>query len=200
MSHQPVDDSRMIGDLRLGIAHHLGWAVAVTASADHKVVDRRRIELVEPGVATAPIHHEGKPLDDAAAAVLVAEVRASAVRATSHALHELATAVPGPIVSISLRAWPLDFPDDIAVQRRVPYEARADSAGAGGHDPRRRGRHRALSPRGHARAFSEREGRGARRRPTTCAVARVRRSQAGRPVARSHVRREQREPFGLSVG
>ena len=79
--------------VRLGIAHHLGWAVAVTASADHQVVDRRRIELVEPDTPTAPIHHEGKPLDDAAAAVLVAQVRASAVRATSAALDELATAV-----------------------------------------------------------------------------------------------------------
>ena len=113
--------------MRLGIAHHLGWAVAVTASADHEVVDRRRIELVEPGVATAPIHHEGKPLDDTAAAALVAEVRASAVRATSAALDELAAAVREPIVSMSLRAWPVDFPEDIAVQRRVPYEARADS-------------------------------------------------------------------------
>ena len=28
---------------------------------------------------------------------------------------------------MSLRAWPLDFPDDIAVQRRPPYESRADS-------------------------------------------------------------------------
>ncbi len=112
--------------MRVGIAHHLGWAVAVTASADYQVVDRRRIELVEPGMATAPIHHEGKPLDDAAAAALVEEVRASAVRATSAALDELAIAVPS-IVSMSLRAWPLDFPDDIAVQRRVPYEARADS-------------------------------------------------------------------------
>lgn len=28
---------------------------------------------------------------------------------------------------MSLRAWPPDFPDDIAAQRRVPYEARADS-------------------------------------------------------------------------
>jgi hypothetical protein len=28
---------------------------------------------------------------------------------------------------MSLRAWPLDFPEDIAVQRRTPYEARADS-------------------------------------------------------------------------
>jgi hypothetical protein len=113
--------------MRLGIAHHFGWAAAVTASADHQVVDRRRIELVEPGVATAPIHHEGKGLDDAAAAALVAEVRASAVRAASASLEQLAAALPGPVVSMSLRAWPLDFPDEIAVQRRVPYEARADS-------------------------------------------------------------------------
>jgi hypothetical protein len=28
---------------------------------------------------------------------------------------------------LSLRAWPPDFPTDIATQRRVPYEARADS-------------------------------------------------------------------------
>ena len=113
--------------MRVGIAHHLGWAVAVTASADYKVVDRRRIELIEAGMATAPIHHEGKPLDDAATAALVVEVRASAVRTTSASLDELATSVPEPIVSMSLRAWPLDFPDDIAVQRRAPYEAYADS-------------------------------------------------------------------------
>jgi hypothetical protein len=113
--------------MRLGIAHHLGWAVAVTSSDDHRVVDRRRIELVEPGVAMAPIHHEGRSLDDAAAAALVARVRASAVRATSASLDRLAAALPEPIVSMSLRAWPPDFPDDIAVQRRVPYEARADS-------------------------------------------------------------------------
>ena len=113
--------------MRVGIAHHLGWAVAVTASADHVVVDRRRMELVEPGVATAPIHHEGKLLDDVEAAALVAEVRASAARATAAALDELAAAVAAPIVSMSLRAWPPDFPEDIAAQRRVPYEARADS-------------------------------------------------------------------------
>jgi len=117
----------MIGGMRLGIAHHFGWAVAVTASADHRVVDRRRIELIEPGMATAPIHHEGKPLDDAATAALVAKVRASAVRAASAELDELATALPEPIVSMSLRAWPLDFPEDIAVQRRAPYESHADS-------------------------------------------------------------------------
>jgi hypothetical protein len=116
-----------LAGLRLGVAHHFGWAVAVTASPDHKVVDRRRLELVEPGMAAAPIHHDGKPLDDAAAAALVAEVRLSAERATSAALDELGWAVPEPIVSMSLRAWPLDFPGDITVQRRPPYESRADS-------------------------------------------------------------------------
>jgi hypothetical protein len=113
--------------VRLGIAHHLGWAVAITASADYEVVDRRRIELVEPGVATAPIHHEGKPLDDAATAALVERVWASAIRATTASLDELVAALPEPIVSMSVRAWPPDFPTDIAVQRRVPYEAQADS-------------------------------------------------------------------------
>jgi hypothetical protein len=117
----------MIGDLRLGIADHLGWAIAVTASADHEVVDRRQIKLIEPGVSAAPIHYESSRLDVAATAALVANVRASVVRATSAALDEIATVLPAPVLSISLRAWPLDFPDDIAVQRRAPHEARADA-------------------------------------------------------------------------
>jgi hypothetical protein len=99
--------------------------VAVTASADHRVVDRRRIELVEPGVTPAPIHYESHRLDVAETAALVATVRASVARASSAALDELARALP--IVSLSLRAWPPDFPADIAVQRRAPYEARADA-------------------------------------------------------------------------
>jgi hypothetical protein len=116
-----------IGGMRLGIADHLGWAIAVTASADHEVVDRRRIVLIEPGLSAAPIHYESRHLDVAATAALVAEVRASVVRAASVALDEIANALPAPILSISLRAWPPDFPDDIAVQRRAPYEARADA-------------------------------------------------------------------------
>jgi hypothetical protein len=113
--------------LRLGIAHHFGWAVAVTASSDYRVVDRRRIELVEPGMAMAPIHHEGKPLDDAATAELVAKVRASSLRATAASLDDLSASLPGPITSMYLRAWPADFPSEIEIQRQVPYEARADS-------------------------------------------------------------------------
>jgi hypothetical protein len=96
--------------VHLGIADHLGWAIAVTASADHDVVDRRRIELVEPGISSAPIHYESSRLDVAATAALVSRVRASAARATSAALDELAAALPAAIVSISLRDWPPDFP------------------------------------------------------------------------------------------
>lgn len=122
--------------MRLGIAHHLGWAVAVAASSDHEVLDRRRLELIEPGLPAAPIHHEGgphlmhrlaEPLEDDALAALVAEVRESAVRTTSAAIEALTAALPAAIVSISLRAWPDDFPTDVPTQRRVPYESRADS-------------------------------------------------------------------------
>jgi hypothetical protein len=111
--------------VRVGVADHLGWAVAVTAAADHAVVDRRRMELVEPGVSAAPIHYDRGRLDVAAAAAFVATVRASATRACSAALDDLAGALSAPVVSISLRFWPPDFPDDIAVQRRAPYEAQA---------------------------------------------------------------------------
>ena len=113
--------------MRLGISDHLGWAVAVTASGDHEVVDRRRIELIEPGVTSAPIHYQSRRLDVPTTVALVAAARASVVRASSAALDEIAAALPAPVRSISLRAWPLDFPDDIAVQRRAPYEARADA-------------------------------------------------------------------------
>jgi hypothetical protein len=115
------------GPVRLGIADHLGWAIAVAASGDHEVVDRRRIELIEPGVSSAPIHYESWRLDVATTGALVAKVRASVGRASSAALDQIAAALPAPVRSISLRAWPLDFPDDIAVQRRAPDEARADA-------------------------------------------------------------------------
>ncbi len=122
--------------MRIGIAHHLGWAVAVTASSDFEVVDRRRVELIEPGLPAAPIHHEGgahdlhssgEPLDDHGLAVLVEMVRASVVRMTAGAMDELVRSIPASITALVLRGWPSDFPEDIAILRRPPYESRADS-------------------------------------------------------------------------
>ena len=92
--------------------------------------------MIEPGVQAAPIHHVGgphllhrpaEPLTNEALASLVADVRASVVRATDAALNDLVAALDRPIVSMSIRSWPADFPADIAVQRQVPYESRADS-------------------------------------------------------------------------
>jgi hypothetical protein len=112
--------------MRVGIADHFGWAVAVTASPDHEVIDRRRIELVEPGVTPAPIHYDGKDRPLAEVEALVAEVRASVRRATDVALDALADDLPGPILSVSIRQWPADFPTDVATQLLAPHEARAD--------------------------------------------------------------------------
>jgi hypothetical protein len=99
-----------LADVRLGIAHHYGWAVAVTATDDHEVVDRRRIELLGPGLPEAPIHHDGGQWamhgtdvpSDAELAALVATVRASAVEVTSASLD----ALPFPIASLHVRGWP----------------------------------------------------------------------------------------------
>src|SRR5689334_21269871 len=113
--------------MRVGIADHFGWAIVVSASERHEVLDRRRIALVEPEVTDAPIHYESKHLDVAATTALVAEWRASVRRAAAHALEELADAVPTPIESLSLRALPSTFPDDIETMMRTPYEARADA-------------------------------------------------------------------------
>ena len=113
--------------MRLGVADHLGWADVVAADADGHVADRRRIALVEDGVPAMPIHSESKRLDLPATAALVDTVRASSRRAAAAAFDELAAALPAPIASISLRDWPADFPADVAVLVRSPWEARADA-------------------------------------------------------------------------
>jgi hypothetical protein len=122
--------------MRLGIAHHFGWAVAVTASPDFEVIDRRRIELIESGLPAAPIHHaggahdmhrSGAVLDDDDLAELVTQVRTSVARVTAVRMDELVDALPAPITSLAVRGWPSDVPGDIATLRRPPYESRADS-------------------------------------------------------------------------
>lgn len=109
--------------MRLGIADHLGWAVAITASPEGEVIDRRRIELVDADLSDAPIHYDRGRSDDATVVALIAEVRASIARLAAAAFDEL----PSGITSISLRVWPADFPTDIATLRRPPYEAKADA-------------------------------------------------------------------------
>jgi hypothetical protein len=107
----------------VGIYDHFGWAIAVTVDDDHAVVDRRRLELVEPDVSPAPIHYDAARHDDASLTALLETVRASVLRAGAAALDEL----PNGITSMSLRTWPSDFPTDLATVRKSPWEARADA-------------------------------------------------------------------------
>lgn len=113
--------------LRVGIYDHLGWAIAVTATPGHEVVDKRRIELLEPGVPKMPIHHPPKGASHEEIEALVARVRASAGRASAEALDTLATELSSPVASVHLRVLPDDFPSDIATLLRPPYDARADA-------------------------------------------------------------------------
>ncbi len=113
--------------LHVGIYDHLGWAVAVAASDGHEVVDRRRIDLLEPGVPNMPIHHPGRGRSVDEVRALVSRVRASAERATGASLDALARMLPGRVASVCLRALPESFPAEIAAQLRPPHEARADA-------------------------------------------------------------------------
>jgi hypothetical protein len=87
----------------LGVADHSGWAVCVTVAASRGspvVVDRRRVDLIEPGVPSQPYHHEtlGMPLPDAEK--LVVRVRESVMRTTRARLSELRDEL-APLYSIA---------------------------------------------------------------------------------------------------
>lgn len=73
------------------------------------------------------MHDTGDPLDDRALDALAAEVRVSAEDRTSTAFDSLVDDLDAPVASVSLRAWPPDFPTDIATVRLAPYESQADS-------------------------------------------------------------------------
>jgi hypothetical protein len=103
----------------VGVAEHGSSAVLVTVALDGELLDRRRIELIEPGLPAYPHHHEGswavgrylttpgaRPLPLADAVALVERVRAAAGRGARAGLEALAKEVPAPIVSIAIRVCP----------------------------------------------------------------------------------------------
>ena len=79
----PIPTSTL--DLRImttvtGISDHCGWAELVTLSVRDRapvILERQRVELIEPGLASAPYHHEGLelPLDEAE--LVIRKTRAS---------------------------------------------------------------------------------------------------------------------------
>ena len=90
----------------IGVADHGGWAVAVTASTDGTLLDRRRIELVDEGLPKIPHHSEGQRLPIEEAVALVERVRESAERHARLGLASVAQAVEGKITGLALRECP----------------------------------------------------------------------------------------------
>ena len=114
-------------DARVGVFDHWGWAVLVTVAADGKLIDRRRVELVDATMPKFPHHHEALALPVGEGVALVERVARSAQREAQTALTALASSVPAPIVGVALRACP-PLPATIA-ERLADYRAQnvADS-------------------------------------------------------------------------
>ncbi len=104
-----------------GISDHAGWAVVVCV-AGGKVIDRRRIKLLEPGLPTMPFHHDAQGLSANDAEALVTRVRQSAARCAESAL----AAFPSGVCAIAIRKRP-PLPETIA-DRITDYwaQTRAD--------------------------------------------------------------------------
>ena len=103
----------------VGVTEHGNSAVLVTVAPGGELLDRRRVDLTEPGLPTHPHHHQGswavgrylntpgaRALTLADAVALVERVRASAARGALEILEALAATVPVPIASIAIRACP----------------------------------------------------------------------------------------------
>jgi hypothetical protein len=124
-----------------GVAENGNSAVLVTVTAEGELLDRRRIDLTEPGMPTHPHHHEGswavgryrntpgaRAISLADAVALVERVRGSAANGARAGLEALAAAVTRPIGVIAIRAYP-ELPPTIE-QRIIDNRAQtfADSA------------------------------------------------------------------------
>jgi hypothetical protein len=106
----------------VGVAEHGSSAVLVTVASGGelgKVLDRRRIDLIDRGLPAYPHHHEGswavgrylktpgaRTLSLADAVALVDRVRVSAARGARESLEALVAAVHVPIAGIAIRTCP----------------------------------------------------------------------------------------------
>lgn len=103
----------------VGVAESGSSAALVTLSSDGELLDRRQIELIDPGLPSHPHHHEGswavgrylgspgaRPISLPEAIALVERVRASASRRARASLEALAEATPIAIARIAIRECP----------------------------------------------------------------------------------------------
>ena len=100
----------------IGISEHNGWAELVTVAikdAAPVVLDRRRAELIGPGVPRNPYHHEALELPLAEAEKLVERVIQSVVEHTRAALSDLQSSYASE--AVALQQSPFEkLPDSLA--------------------------------------------------------------------------------------
>lgn len=111
----------------VGVADHCGWAVLMTVGAGGKLLDRRRVELVDAGLPMLPHHHECQMLPLRQAVELVARVQQSAETCAAVSLGALAKSVSVPITGIAMRVCP-PLPDTVA-ERISSYHAQTRADG-----------------------------------------------------------------------
>jgi hypothetical protein len=123
----------------LGVADHNGWAVCVTVAVSRGVpvvVDRRRLELIEPGVPSQPYHHETVRMPRPEAEKLVARVRESVMRTTLARVSGLCEELKPPytIVGMTLRNPPLDYVPITVAEAHASYSVMCRADGMMYHD------------------------------------------------------------------
>jgi hypothetical protein len=112
---------------RVGVFDHWGWAVLVTVAPGGRLLDRRRVQLVDAALPKFPHHHEALALPVAEGVALVERVARSAQSHARSSLEALASGVTATIRGIALRACP-PLPATVA-ERLADYRAQnvADS-------------------------------------------------------------------------
>ena len=106
----------------VGVVENGNSAVLVTVSPSGDLLDRRSVDLTEPGTPTHPHHHQGswavgrylnspwaQKISLPEAIALVEQVRALSARGARESLEALAASLSTPIGAISLRVCP-DLP------------------------------------------------------------------------------------------
>lgn len=117
-----------------GISDHNGWAIVVSVAVRDGapvLLDRRRVELIDPGLPNQPYHHETLGLDSMRAEALVKEVQESAAHCAERALAKLKSGLEpvGEVIAIALRVPPLPhLPESVAAAHAsTPVLVRADA-------------------------------------------------------------------------
>ncbi len=104
----------------LAVSEHTGWAYVVCVSARDRrpfVITRRRISLIDRGLATQPYEHETRAMLPDEAKALVADVRNSAARTTELALGRLVDELSRehPVTTLTIRKPPFEkLPANVA--------------------------------------------------------------------------------------